>query len=139
MRPGRPRVSNGNIGRVRETFQRQPVARASRELGMLKMTVWKVLHKRICLNLYKMRLMQDVTPADEVKRREFCEKMQLKMEEDCFVERLIFSYEATFHITGKVSNHMSQIEHQSDSPKVRVFLAVSREKAHGPFSSLKQL
>jgi hypothetical protein len=43
------------------------------------------------------------------------EDMQLKMEEDGFVERLIFSDEATFHISGKVdtisvsgepSNHM---------------------------------
>ncbi|PNF39548.1 hypothetical protein B7P43_G11105 [Cryptotermes secundus] len=36
-------------------------------------------------------------PADKVKRRDFCEEMQLKMEENRFVERLIF--------------------HQRDSPK----------------------
>jgi hypothetical protein len=71
---GRRRVSDDKIERVREAFQRSPlksVARASREFCVPK-TVWKVLHKRICLNLYKMRLVQDVTPADEVKRREFC-------------------------------------------------------------------
>jgi hypothetical protein len=33
---------------------------------------------------------QALTPADKVKRREFCEEMQLKMEEDGFAERLIF-------------------------------------------------
>jgi hypothetical protein len=32
--------------------------------------------------------------------------MQLKMEEDGFVERLIFSSEATFLISGKVNRHM---------------------------------
>jgi hypothetical protein len=48
-----------------------------------------------------MRLVQALTPADKVKRREFCEKMQLKMEEDGFVERLIFSDEVTFHFSGK--------------------------------------
>jgi hypothetical protein len=58
------------------------VARASRELDMPKMALWKVLRKRRCLNLYKMRLVQALTPADEVKRREFCKGMQLKMEED---------------------------------------------------------
>jgi hypothetical protein len=66
--------------------------------------------------------------------------MQLKMEEDGFVERLIFSDEATFYISGKVKRHnvhiwgteqpYTQIEH---SRKVNVFCAVSREKLHGPF------
>jgi hypothetical protein len=49
--PGRPRVSDVNIERVREAFQRSPrksVATGSRELGMPKMTVWKVLLKRLC-------------------------------------------------------------------------------------------
>ena len=52
-----------------------------------------------------MRLVQALTPADTVKRRDCCEKMQLKMEENDFVERIIFSDEATFHISGKVNGH----------------------------------
>ena len=47
---GRPRVSD-NIERVREAFQRSPrksLATASRELDMPKITVWKVLCKRLC-------------------------------------------------------------------------------------------
>ena len=42
--PGRPRVSDDNIGRVNEAFLRSPrksVARGSMELDMPKMTVWK--------------------------------------------------------------------------------------------------
>jgi hypothetical protein len=35
---------------------------------------------------YKMRLVQAPTPADKAEKREFCEEMQLKMEEDVFVE-----------------------------------------------------
>jgi hypothetical protein len=50
-----------------------------------------------------MRLVQALTPADKVKWSEFCEGMQLKVEEDGFVERLICSDEATFHISGKVN------------------------------------
>jgi hypothetical protein len=72
------------------------------------MTVWKVLHKRLCFKPYKMRLVQALTPADRVKRREFCEEMQLKMEEDYFIERLI-SGEATFHISGKGSGYNVRI------------------------------
>ena len=67
------------------------------------MTVWKVLRKRLYFKPYKMRLVQAFTPADKVKRRDFYEVMQLKMEENNFVERLIFCDEATFHISGKVN------------------------------------
>jgi len=105
--PGRPRVSD-DIERVCEAFQRSPrksVARASRELDMSKIMVWKVLRKRLCFKPYKMRLVQALTPADKVKRRDFREEMLLKMEENDFTERLIFCDEATFHITGKVNGH----------------------------------
>jgi len=46
--PGRPRVFDDNIERVREAFLRSPrksVARASRELDMPNITVWKVRNK----------------------------------------------------------------------------------------------
>jgi hypothetical protein len=60
--------------------------------------------------------------------------MQLKMEEDGYVERLIFSDEATFHVSGKVSRHNVRIwGTERDSPKVNVHCAVSREKVDGPF------
>ena len=79
--PGRARVSDGNIERVHEAFlrsSRKSVARASREFDMPKITVWKVFYKRLCFKPYKMRLVQVLTPADKVKRRDFCEEMQLK-------------------------------------------------------------
>ena len=101
---GRPRVSDDDIERVAEAFLRSPrksVARVSRELDMPKMTVWKVLRKRLCFKPYKMRLVQALTLADTVKRRDFCEEMQLKMDENDFVERLIFCNETTFHISAR--------------------------------------
>ena len=106
-------------------------------------TVWKVLRKRLCFKPYKMRFVHALTPADKVKRRDFCEEMQLKMEENDFVERLIFCDEPTFHISGEVNGHTvriwgteqphAQIEHQRDSPKINIICAVSREKLRGPF------
>jgi hypothetical protein len=48
-----------------------------------------------------------LAPADKARRREFNEELQLKMEEDGFVERLIFSDEAAFHISGKVNRQKS--------------------------------
>jgi len=50
-------------------------------------------------------LVQALTTADKVKRRDFCEEMHLKMEENDFVERIIFCDEATFHIRGNVNGH----------------------------------
>jgi hypothetical protein len=65
------------------------------------------------------------------------------MEDETFAERLIFSDEATFHVSGKVNRHniriwgtekpCSVIEHQRDSPKVNVFCAMSAHKLYGPF------
>jgi hypothetical protein len=105
-------VSDDNIERGREAFQRSPrksVGRGSRDLGMPKMTVWKLLHKQLSFKPHKMRLVQPLNPSDKVKRRDFSEEMQLKMEEDGFVGRLIFSDEATFHTSGKVKRHNIRI------------------------------
>jgi hypothetical protein len=98
---------------------------------MPKMMVWKVL----CFKPYKMRLVQALTPADKVKRSEFCEEIQLKMEEDGSVKRLIFCEEATFHISGKMDRHNvhiwgteqphAQIDHQRDFKKLNVYCATT--------------
>jgi len=106
------------------------------------MTVWKVLHKRLCFKPYKMWLVQALTPADKVKRRDFCEEMLLKMEENDFVERLICD-ETTLHISGKVNLHNvriwgteqphAQIEHQRDSRSQRFLCGVPQESARPIF------
>ena len=65
------------------------------------------------------------------------------MEDDTFLPRLIFSDEATFHLSCKVSRHNVRIwglenpheivQHERDSPKINVFSAVSVRKIYGPF------
>ena len=65
------------------------------------------------------------------------------LEEDGFDNRLVFSDEATFHLTGKVNKHNtciwgiehphSTLEHVRDSPKVNVFCAISKKRVYGPF------
>ncbi|PNF20691.1 hypothetical protein B7P43_G00324, partial [Cryptotermes secundus] len=57
--------------------------------------------------------------------------------------RVIFSDEATFHLSGKINRHNVRIwglqnpcvtlEHVWDSPKVNVFSAISLTKVYGPF------
>jgi hypothetical protein len=72
---------------------------------MPELTVWKVL----CFKPYRMRLVQALTPAGKVKRRESNEEMHLKMDEDGFVERPILSHEATFHISDEANRHNVRI------------------------------
>jgi len=47
---GRPRVSEENVRRIQESFERSPrksTRRASRELGIPQPTVWRVLRRRL--------------------------------------------------------------------------------------------
>jgi hypothetical protein len=85
---------------------------------MPKMMVWKVLHKRLCFEPYKMRLLQALTPTT------------------FHISRKVNRHNVRIWQTEQPH---TQLEHQCDSPKVNVFCAVSREKVHDPFSSLQQL
>jgi hypothetical protein len=63
-------------------------------------------------------------------------------EDNLFLDKNVFSDEATFHLSGKVNRHnlitwRSQNQHQvfkhvRYSPKVSVFSAVSRTQVYGP-------
>ena len=60
-----------------------------------------------------------------------------------FAAKLIFSDEATFHLSGKVNRHNVRlwgtenpraiVALERDSPKVNVFCAMSQTKLYGPF------
>jgi hypothetical protein len=64
-------------------------------------------------------------------------------EEDNFSRRLIFSDEATFHLSGKVNRYNVRIwgkayphattEHERGSHKLNVFFAIFFTKIYGPF------
>jgi len=67
----------------------------------------------------------------------------LMSSDDHFLEKVQFSDEATFHISGSVNRHIVRIwgsenphayvEHQHDSRNVNVFCAISSQKVYGPF------
>jgi hypothetical protein len=62
---------------------------------------------------------------------------------DNLLSKLIFSDEATFHLSGKVNRHNVRVwgsenphatlEVERDSPKINVFCAVSERTVYGPF------
>ncbi|KAG8229973.1 hypothetical protein J437_LFUL008547 [Ladona fulva] len=89
-------------------------------------------------------MLQKLKPFNKVKRLDFCSKVLEQMAvNNTFLDRLVFSDEATFHLLGQVNRHNIRIrgnenphesvEHERDSPKVNVFAALSREKLYGPF------
>ena len=150
--PGRPRVSDAVVEQVRESFARSPTKstrRASRETGIPQKTVWRVLRKRLHLQPYRFTMVQQITDEDKVARGEFCAAMLNRIEEETFLNAMIFSDESTFHISGKVNtlncriwgseNPRETLVHVRDSPKVNVFCAISKFKVYGPFSSWRKL
>ena len=134
---GRPRVSEENVRRIQESFGRSPrksIRRASIELGIPQPTVWCVLRRRLLFKPYRLQLVQALRPNDKRKRVEFCNCMLQNMEDDTFLSRLIFSDEATFHLSEKVNRHNVRIwglqnpqeplGHERNFPKVNVFCAL---------------
>ena len=126
--------------RVLERSQRKWTRRASRELGIPQLTVWRVLRRCLLFKTYLLKLVHALRPNDKRKRVEFCDRMLQNMEDDTFLPRLIFSDEATFHLSGKLNRHkgglqnlQEALEHVRDSPKVNVFCALSQTKVYGPF------
>jgi len=92
---------------------------------------------------YRLQLVQALSVGDRRKRTDFCDMLLEDMEDDTFLPRLIFSDEATFHLSGKVSHHNVRIwglenpheivQHERGSPKIDVFSAVSVRKIYGSF------
>ena len=132
--------------RIQESFERSPpksTRRASTDLGIPQPTVWRVLRCRSLFMPYRLQLVQALRPNDKRKSVEFCDRMLQNTEDDTFLPPLIFSDEATFHLSGKVNRHHVRIwglqnppkalEHERGSPKVTVFCTLSQTKVYGPF------
>lgn len=144
---GRPSVSDEKVELIRQSAIRSPkksIPRRSLELGIPKTTIHKVLHKRLKLHAYKIQLLQELKPDDGAKRFNFAVEMLNKIDENqSFLDDIIFSDEATFHINGSVNRHNSRIygsenphtifEKIRDSPKVNVWCGVMKNRLIGPF------
>jgi hypothetical protein len=76
---------------------------------MAHLTAHRVLRQRLCLRAYKLQVVQAIT-TDESSRKEFTVAMLAKLGEDNeFLRKIMFSDEATFHISGKVNKQNVRI------------------------------
>jgi len=75
--------------------------------------------------------------------------MQDAMTEEGFLDRVVFSDEFTFHISGKGNRHdvriwgtenpLEIVQHERASPNINVFCTMSTQKFYGPFFPVKTL
>jgi hypothetical protein len=143
---GRPLTAE-DVERVRASFlhsQKKSTGTAAKELSMSKTTAWRVLRKRLVFKSHRIQMVQQL--SDEVHRRrpDFCLHLQdLMSSDDHFLEKLQFSDEVTFHVSGAVNlrivrirgseNPHAYVEHQRDSHNVNVFCTISSQKVYRPF------
>jgi hypothetical protein len=110
---GGRRVSEVRVEEVTVAFTHSPwksTRRASRELQMPRTTLQRVLHKRLRLYAYKVQIVQEIKPADKPQRQNFAIYIleRIKQNQD-FLSLVMFSNEATFHLSGKVNQHNVRI------------------------------
>jgi hypothetical protein len=89
-------------------------------------------------------MVQQLSDEDHRRRLDFSLHLQeLTSSDDNSLEKIQFSDETTFHVSGavnrcKVKTWVSEhphayLEHQRDSPKVNVFCAIFSQKVYGAF------
>jgi isochorismate synthase EntC len=62
--------------------------------------------KRLSFRLYKFQLLQELKPNDRPHWRNFCTDMlNCLRQDDLFLDKIVLSDEATFHLSGKVNLH----------------------------------
>ncbi|GBN29660.1 Sodium-dependent high-affinity dicarboxylate transporter 3 [Araneus ventricosus] len=112
-RSGRPSTSDSDVERIREAFTGSPTKstrQASIELGVARSSIRDALHKRMHLKPYKMQLVQQLKPSDLSIRFNFAVDMLHRIDVDNdFLQRIIFTDEATFHMSGHVNKHNTRI------------------------------
>lgn len=149
---GNVRVSEERVAAVRQAYERSPrksVRQAGRELQMPKSTVHKILRRSLSFHAYKLQLVHELKPDDGNKRQEFATDMlQHIVDDPTFLTHIVFSDEATFHLSGKVNTHNARIwgsenprcivEHIRDGPKLNVWCGLMHNLIIGPFFFAEQ-
>ena len=83
---------------------------AARYVPVSKTSVHNIVRRRLKLYPYKIQLVQALKPTDYAKREEFALTVLGRMEGDPnYLERIFFTDEATFHVSGLVHRHNVRI------------------------------
>ena len=148
-RSGRPKLSEESVHVVRESFLHNPqksIRKASTETAIPPMSVHKILHKRLHYRAYHPPTVQALTNDDKPCRYDFaCRPTMLNSIEDDpnYLKRIVFTNEATWHVSGRVDEHNVRVwgsenshkfrEIVQHSPKVNVWCGLMHDRVIGPF------
>jgi hypothetical protein len=143
---GRPLIAEDDVEWVRASFLHSPkksTGTAAKELSMSKTTEWRVLHKRLVFKPYRIQMVQQLSDENHRRRLDFCLQLQdLMSSDDHFFEKVQFSDEATFHVSGAVNRrnvriwrktHMSMWGINMTLLKSMCFVQSLQSKSVGPF------
>ena len=145
--PGRPKIPDQIVDNVRTAMLFSPhtsVRRLALQLQIPPSTVHKILHSKLKFRAYKIQVVQHLQVADYAACMDGCNALIQNIDNDNrFLENIIFSDEATFHISGRVNRHNCRIwgdenphelyEHERDSSKVSVWCGMAKNQIYGPF------
>lgn len=136
-----------NIERVRDSINDNPetsTRRRAAQLGMNRRSLQRILRTDLKLFPYKLQLVQRVSPADAQARLRYAVRFQnLAREQQDFLQNLIMSDEAHFHLNGVVNKQNCRIWAR-ENPKVivprdlhpircTVWCGVTSERIIGPY------
>ncbi|PNF38720.1 hypothetical protein B7P43_G14368 [Cryptotermes secundus] len=135
-----------NVEAVQASVLRSPhrsVRKVAAAVTVSRRSVQRILHE-LKFHPYKLQLVQELKPNDHLLRRQFCEAIMNKTDENPdFIENLWMSDEAHFHLNGYVNKQNCRywaqenpaVLHQRPlhSPKVTVWCAVSARRVIGPY------
>ncbi|GBO26640.1 hypothetical protein AVEN_46232-1 [Araneus ventricosus] len=119
----------------------------AREFKILQKTAWKRSNFKPYQSLFQaLQLLQNLKSGNKNRRLDFSIRMQEALECEDFASKLIFSNEATFHVSRSVNRHNNRVwgneapheilELQRNSPKGNVSCAMSETKLYvSPFFS----
>jgi hypothetical protein len=106
--------------------------------------VWRILRKEIKKFSYKIQMKEAQTPRNKRQRVEFSDVMSDHIEaESSFLEKIIFSDEAHFHLSGHVNrqncrfwaneNPHATVESPMTKEKVTVWMGIGYTGIFGPY------
>lgn len=147
-KPGRPRSATNEenevmvIGSVIMKTQ-QSLREISNETGGSITSIWRIL-KRHKFHGYGVKLTQELSESDFVKRHDFCELMEQLTRNPSFLENVCFTDESTFHLTGYVNRHNCRywceenpnehiVAHTQTPEKRNVWAGILKNEVIGPF------
>lgn len=142
---GRPRIGEELADEVRDFFSNDPessIRRASKALVVPLSSIHKILHSSK-FKAYKIQVLHELRHDDYAARSNFAHDMLSRLESDSdFLSKIVFTDEATFHISGQVNTHNCRIwatekpdgirENVRGSPKVNAWCGIARDRILGP-------